>query len=69
MASFAEQFVRSYARSVVERIAVTIDEQTAVTLLSFAGRHVQIPMGAIAMREDAFRELAKAVDQLLGVEP
>lgn len=66
--TYYEAFVRAYAKQVVERIAVSIDSETGVTTLAFYGRNVEIPMGAIALQEEAFRRIAKAVDHLLGVE-
>lgn len=65
--TYYEAFVRTYAKQVVENITVSINRETGVTTLGFYGRSVDIPMGAIALQEDAFRQIAKAVDQLLGV--
>lgn len=68
MSTFAEQFVRSYARTVVERIVVDTDRETGRLVLSFGGRHAAVELGRIALQEEAFRELAKAIESLLGVE-
>lgn len=65
--TFAESFIRAYAERAVKAIEVTCDKQTGVTLLTFYGRHQQVNMRDLALQEEAFARLGRAVNALLGI--
>lgn len=62
-----ESFVRAYAKQRVESITVDADDHETIKI-SFAARTVTVPIGKIVMRDDAFRLLGEAIDDLLGLE-
>lgn len=63
--TFAEKFVRAHAELAVKAITVMVDTHTGVARLSFHGRQSEVDLRAMVLQEDAFRNLAKAVDVLL----
>lgn len=67
MTTFAEKFIRAYAKLAVEAITVSVDRETNGILLSFHDRTELVSMKDIALQEDAFRRLGEAVNRLLGI--
>lgn len=65
--TWAERFVRSYARVCVDAIQVESDILTATVTLTFYNRSVRVSMNDLVLQDDAFRRLGEAISELLGI--
>jgi hypothetical protein len=67
--TYVERFIRAYAEKAVQAIEVRLDKATGVAKVTFYGRQVDVHTRDLVLQEDAFRRLAAAVNELLGIPP
>jgi hypothetical protein len=65
--TYVEAFVQSYARTCVDRMVVMIDKESGDVLITFGDRNTRLSLGDVLLKEEAFRRLGRAVENLLGV--